>query len=204
MAISEASARKFMVGFFGSLAAGLVTFLVTRPDAISLEEMMNPDAVAELASRFPEDEFVAAAVDWVAKEIEYEPITSDIHFYDHAIRGRSISTPTQTLIKGKGNCLAQAALLTAILRNRLPSDMVYTALGEVMNNGGGGHAWTIVEQSGVWKIADPTCEECSMISGKDPSYISYAYFNDEDVSCLPGTEICVNSRRVLVRRRNGH
>ena len=105
--------------------------------------LINPSAVADIAASLPanEDDFIIAAWEYVASNVQYENFGSILYFTDQGVECDECFTPLEVLAAGESNCVGKSILLTSILRNRIPPDRVYMAVGTLNLNSNGGHAW---------------------------------------------------------------
>ena len=202
--MTEEDTKRLVLGFLGSLTAGGVIYLVTRPSSYSISQLVTPEKVAYIAAELPQgdDDFAQAALKWVSDNIQYQALGSDISFKNGSVLCRGCYTPTSVLAKGAGNCVAQSFLLTSILRNRIDADRVYATLGEVTIDGVGGHAWTSYWRDGGWYILDPTYKEAvgKWMPASHPSYLSQVHVNDIMVHCEEGAKVCVKKCPACLRR----
>ena len=183
------------LSFVASLAAGLVIWAATRKTEYSPNDLVTPERVLTIARSFPQDEegFALAAIGWVRGHIQYKPLSTDITFEDGHIRCSDCIKPLDSLVKGEGNCVTQALLLTSLLRNLFPADRVYTTLGSVSHNGVSGHAWVLLEKDG-WLIMDSTTAR-DFIPVENQSYCPSIYFNDKLIVSEPGEKVCIKASK---------
>lgn len=157
---------------------------------------IDPTAVAYIADSMPDDEgdFIIGSWDWVARNITYDNFGTIMYFSGDGIDCDTCLLPHAVIAAGGSNCVGKAALLTSILRNRLPPDSVYMVVGRLKLNGTGGHAWVRAQHNGVWYTlestimppAQPWVPEDSMSWKYSPD----GYVNDVTFSCFePG--LCV-------------
>ena len=159
-------------------------------------DIIKPQAVSHIASTFPQNEldFVLSCWDFVATEIEYQPIISDVDVLDSIIQcGSGCTNPISVLNAGKANCFGSSILLVSLLRNKLPPERVFMALGELRKNGTGGHAWCIAHpQFGSWYTLEATLDklpENPWVPYPHPLYIDEVLFNDRIIEAQPGVTV---------------
>ena len=193
----ENRSETLALGFFASLAAGAAIYILTKEAVMKLSALVDPQAVAPIAATLPQDEstFIDAALQWVKDKIEYEDASSELNFHDSSVNCNGCFTPLQTLRRARGNCLSQSNLLTSLLRNRIPVDRVYTAVGDVKLNGLGGHAWSVVKIGDIWSILDPTSKSVYIMPYH--VYSAHAHFNDQQRDYARECAVCVNGRYSL-------
>jgi len=182
----------------GSVGVGLATIWLLQPRPalkLALSRLIDVKATRDIANSLPSDEkeFIWAAWHLVGCDIKYKSYGSDFQFFGSTIKGYRIDLPTEVIALGASNCVGKSALLTSILRNRLPASRVYMVIGNLKMDGVGGHAWVLAEIDGKWYRIEAThCPinwtEATNMSG---IYESKAMFNDEELICYDA-ELCVN------------
>ena len=167
--------------------------------------LINPSAVADIAASLPanEDDFIIAAWEYVASNVQYENFGSILYFTDQGVECDECFTPLEVLAAGESNCVGKSILLTSILRNRIPPDRVYMAVGTLNLNSNGGHAWVKCRrQNAIWYVLEPTL----MPSGNPwipEASVAYKYalggiMNDKSFSCSePGLCLAVKKTSCL-------
>lgn len=182
----------------GSLGIGLAALWLIKSRSalqLSLSRLIDIKSTTELANSLPsnEREFIWAAWNLVGCGIDYESFGSDFRFIGSTIKGYRIDLPNEVLALGVSNCVGKAALLTSILRNRLPHSRVYMVVGNLKMDGVGGHAWVMAQTSGKWYRLEAT--HCPINWAEATSlpnmYEALAMFNDEELICYD-SELCVN------------
>lgn len=138
---------------------GAGSFLwVNRP--FPARSLIVPASVQHLTADLPqnEDAFIRGAWARVYDNIGYSGYGSNINLIRDSLTCDGTCTRVgDTLAYGYGNCVSMAALLTSMLRTRLPAERALMAIGTYSKAGmSGGHAWTVVERAGEWYLADPT------------------------------------------------
>ncbi len=120
--------------------------------------LINPNIVAPYALSMPEDEdsFILAAWQEVSDGVQYEGYGTELYLLKDSVKCDKCLLPEFMLQQEhpNGNCVAKSFMLASLLRNRLPPDRVYVALGDVR---GEGHAWVIAQRSdGQWYNIETT------------------------------------------------
>lgn len=196
--MSTSDRERFFVGMMGSLIAGTVLWWVQsrfRPTQFATSALVNPEAVADIAAQLPQDEdaFIMAAWQLVGKGVEYQPYGSEMLFTDSQVLCDPCLLPQEVLKKGAANCVGQSALLASLLRNRLPPERVYMVVGQLANDGVGGHAWVEVARNGDWYLLESTLPP----KGWKPASAAWQYlpqvmFNDLGTAQCAEEKLCVN------------
>ncbi|MDD5511562.1 MAG: hypothetical protein PHI12_12240 [Dehalococcoidales bacterium] len=90
------------------------------------------------------------------------------------------SLPIETLRNRAGDCDCLSILLCSILRNYIPPEKVYCAVGVRINSMGAreGHMFVVVDENGHDRILEATASPWVPVTGK---YNVYAIFNDQYV-----------------------
>lgn len=86
------------------------------------------------------------------------------------------------------NCAVKSFLLASLLRNELPPDHIYVALGNLYNGKAGGHAWVkLILEEGEYYMEStmPTAPPLVPAVAAD-RYEAVHYFNDEKVFAVEG------------------
>jgi hypothetical protein len=196
-------ANKYTKFFLTSLAAGSVLLLLNRTFSYkyyALTDFVNPEAVAPIAETFPEDNssFIRAAWQFVADEVQYDRIPSDISLQKEQARCSRCYTPEEVLTRGYGNCLASSCLLASLLRNKFPPEQVMVVLGEISLDGVGGHAWVEAKNMGTWynmeSTVAPRDEGLLPVAIASEVYHPKAKFNDVGIYCMEEGFCKVNIR----------
>ena len=195
MPATEERAKALYLGFLGSLAAGLLVWNITKGSrTFPTAALVCPDCLASVAQGLPqaEDEFILSAWQF-AGSICYEPVGSHLDFVDSQVKCQHCLLPGEVLARGVANCVGHAAVLASILRNRLPPERVMMAIGDLVTNGVGGHAYVLVERAGAWYVLESTTSP-----GLNPWlpavaatwYQPYILFNDAAIYC-DSPQLCV-------------
>ncbi len=120
-------------------------------------------AVADVLHRDPD--FIGATQEFVNKFTKYA------HEY-----GDYWATPAETLASQTGDCDCLSILLCSILRNYIPAEKVYCAIGLwVYKNESTGHMWVVVG-NGEDRVIESTAPVNSPEQGH---YNLYGIFNDK-------------------------
>jgi len=195
------------LGLAGSLAAGLSVWWIQsrlHKGTYSLADLFSPQRVADIADALPqdEDEFILAAWDLVGREISYSAYGSTIKFFDSSVSCQRCLLPEQVIRRRAANCVGKANLLVSLLRNRLPEDRVYMAIGQLAVDHVGGHAWVTYQgKTGVWYVLEatmppPSCNRNPWIpmAAVSSTYIPDAFVNDLGLICMD-EEICLDVKK---------
>lgn len=179
----------------GSLTLGLIVLAAPRKSWLPTSRLIDPGAASGLAQGLPQDEdsFILAAWKMVANDIQYRGYSSSLNFAEDRVQCQRCLLPQQVLKSRQANCVGKSALLTSILRNRLPPERVYAALGSVNNNGFGGHAWVNVQRSdGGWYLLETTMPVTGWRSlpSASTAYRTEAMVNDQGLVCY-SPEFCL-------------
>lgn len=179
----------------GLVAAGTFSLLKRRHNGFKsfpIDSLVDPEIVSDLAQRMDAagpDEFLMEAWDYVGRTLPYEPVSSQLTFVNGSIvECESCYLPSETLVRGKGNCVAKSALLASLLRNRFPPEDVVIGVGDLILDDVGGHAWVELWRNGEWNIIESTKPAGNMVSadGQRGIYVPYAFINDRTINCMDG------------------
>lgn len=167
---------------------------------LPLSDIVNPSSVASLAhhlSASTEEEFVVKAWRIAGEEIRYEPVGSSLVFTDHSVLCKKCLIPSAVLARGIANCVGKSALLASLMRNRIPSERVVLAIGELRTNSGGGHAWVLYKRAdGDWYVLEATRPPSTWVKASSMAavYVPEVVFNDKTYTCdNPSLCITVNA-----------
>lgn len=174
-----------------ALAIAKIAPLIAGKVQFPVEGFFEPQKVKWIADQLPdddEDEFILSAWDFVAREIDYEPVGSDIDFVDGDIVCDGCYSVQETLNRELGNCVGKSALLSSILLNKLAPDRVYMAVGHYRNGRSFGHAWVELERNGGTYLIEatqpPSAMPWTLVSSNASTYVPYATFSQERFDCL--------------------
>ena len=187
--------ERFFLGVTTSLMAGLfIVWMQSRvqPPRYSTDMMIDAQSVAKIAAQMPaeEDQFILSAWDWVGRDIQYQAYGSLIEFWDSTVYCERCLLPRDVLKRGRANCVGKSLLLASLLRNRLPAERVYLAIGDL--TGIGGHAWVSAQRhDGQWYILEATKPPRRWVTQTEIAsrYIPEAYVNDVSLLCA-SEDIC--------------
>lgn len=181
------------------LATGFIIWvsrpLFNRYGVFARSALIDPESVADVAASLPQDEdsFILSAWDLVGQQIQYSNYGSILYFSGDVVKCQRCLLASEVLNLKRGNCVAKATLLTSLLRNRLPANRVYMAVGWARLDGLGGHAWCEVERNGTWYILESTMPPPAMpwvpADAMSKVYIPQALVNDQDLVCY-SSEVC--------------
>jgi transglutaminase-like putative cysteine protease len=141
----------------------------------SIRDLVQPHdpLVMELADVVSQDpDFIEAAQEFVDSFTTYEEEIGDYWAY-----------PWETLALRAGDCDDKAILLCSILRNYIPAEKVFCAIGTWTRNGNpGGHMWLVTQGNRKDRTIEATAPP-----GRTPSgtYRLSAIFNDEYAFAYP-------------------
>jgi hypothetical protein len=161
--MAENQPGKFL-GFMSLVGLGLAFWnVIPHLETYNPSDFFQPGAVASIANSLPmeEDKFVIAAWEWVAQQIPYEPIGSQMNFTHGQIECMDCFLPLQSLERDEGNCVAKSALLASILANRIALNRIHIMVGKYTGGGGitnkgGGHAWVELYREGNYYLLEST------------------------------------------------
>ncbi len=191
--------NKWLLGLvFAVGGVALVKHLYNGNVLLLRSSLVQPSAVAKLAGELDigdEDAFIFNSWLYVATKIHYSGYSSMVSFINNLISCQKCILPGATLSHRSGNCVAKAALLVSLLRNRIPASRVNLVMGELNKNGVGGHAWCQIERNGQWYILESTRVpdiNNPWLPAPQKEYIPSVYFNDDDsgLVCLD-KKLCV-------------
>ena len=144
----------------------------------SIRQLVQPDdpLVRDIARRLVQaDDFIAAVQDFVHAFTTYRPETGDYW-----------RTPSETLAREAGDCDDSAILTCSLLRNYLPPEDVFCAVGLWIGiPDSGGHMWVITRGDGDGdndRIIETTASSRRPLRG---SYVLMAIFNDAYAFATP-------------------
>lgn len=162
-----------------------------------LTDFITPDAleVVELYNQITENldnatDRITACWQWVASRVKYVKFVKGKIWVNGktSVQGDFWSLPELTIRTQVGNCAVKSFLLTSLLRNELPPDQVYCALGNLYNGKPGGHAWVALRHQGeecVMESTQPTAP--AMVPASTAKrYEPVHYFNDVQVYAVEG------------------
>jgi len=166
-------------------------------EAIWLTSYITPNAleVKNLYSQITQgivgrDDKILALWDWVANNIKY------VKFVKGQLRINNLTSiqndywqmPSMCIQTGVGNCANKTFLLTSLLRGELLEHEVSAVLGNLRQPGEGGHAWVELRYQGEPYIVETTRADMPPFvpSSKATIYEPVIYFNDKEVSYVPG------------------
>jgi transglutaminase-like putative cysteine protease len=133
---------------------------------------------------------ITACWKWVACMVRYVPFVRG----KLMINGKSSvqddfwASPSMTIHTKVGNCATKSFLLTSLLRNELPPDQIYCAMGNLYNGKPGGHAWVALklpDGEQVMETTIPTAPPMVPVS-MAKRYEPVHYFNDISVYAVQG------------------
>jgi len=170
-----------------------------------LTDFITPEAsdVQELYSKLTKgiydvDKKIAACWHWVANQVKYVYFVKGkiwvggtgerTSFREVSVQGDLWTMPSMTIQTKVGNCAVKSFLLTSLLRNALPPNQVYCALGNLYNGKPGGHAWVAIKQLGQEYISESTTPNVPVMVPADTAkrYEAVHYFNDKEVLAVEG------------------
>ena len=138
----------------------------------SIRDLVQPDdsEVREIALVLVQaDDFVAAAQDFVDSFTTYQREVGDFW-----------TTPAEMLKARAGDCDDKAILLCSILRNYIPAEDVFCAIGVL---DGDGHMWCVTKgETEEDRVIEATASSSKSTRGK---YKLYAIFNDKYAFSYP-------------------
>ena len=142
----------------------------------SIRDLVRPNDpyVKEVAAVLIEaPDFVTASQDFVAEFTVYKEEVGDYWGY-----------PFETLAFRAGDCDDLAILLCSILRNHIPADAVFCAIGTKTERGKDeGHMWVVAKnKDGKDRIIEATAPSTKKVTG---IYKVSALFNDEHAFATP-------------------
>ncbi|MDM7999977.1 MAG: hypothetical protein QUS33_08255 [Dehalococcoidia bacterium] len=202
----EISKKQMVMAGLGAVTALAVALAKIAPLMVAAKTQFpaagffEPEKVKWIADQLPddsEDEFILAAWDFVARDITYEPVGSDIDFVDGMVYCDSCYSVQQTLNRQMGNCVSKSALLASILLNRLAPDRVWMAVGNFGTGRVAGHAWVQIERGGKVYIIETTAPPPAYPwkeASASPSYQPYAVFCQQEFDCL-NHSFCLEASR---------
>jgi len=194
----------------GILVGGTVIYLVTRPNEAQypITEFISAGAVSHIADQLPQDEesFILSAWKIASESVKYKPFGSILEFKDSTVGCQNCLLPNQMLRmkQPKSNCVGKSVLLTSLLRNRLPAERVYMAVGTAhFPPRPGGHAWVVVDRHGDWKLLETTVPLAAnpwrSAAELQQHYRAEAFVNDSGLFCATGSDLCLHTARIQVQ-----
>ena len=189
-------ANQWLVIFSAGLASGIALLaLQPRFATYNISKFIDVDAVAGIADSLPDDRdaFILSAWEIAGGDIEYSAYGSILHFWNDMVSCKNCMLPAQALRQEKANCVGKSQVLVSLLRNRMPPDEVYMAIGGLNLDGIGGHSWVVVKRQGEWYLLEatipPPARPWIPTSALASSYVAEAYVNDTGLFCFDN-EIC--------------
>lgn len=170
-------------GFFGEVRR--LTDWIT-PEALEVQNLYKQltAGISDTLSR------ITACWKWVAGQVKYVNFVKGKLWINGKVSAQDdLWTMPETTIRTRvGNCAVKSFLLTSLLRNELPPDQVYCALGNLYNEDPGGHAWLNVRLDGEEYTMESTTDKVPPLI---PSHLTDRYepvhfFNDEQVLAIEG------------------
>lgn len=101
-------------------------------------------------------------------------------------------SPAQATQSPKLNCANRAFLLASLLRQEMPPEDVWVAMGNLNVDGQDGHAWDMIKLYGEQYMLEPTSSkvEASLIPiDLASTYEDVLYFNDFEVRAIPERKV---------------
>jgi hypothetical protein len=124
---------------------------------------------------------ITACWKWVACDVKYVPFVRGKLMLNgkSSVQDDFWASPSMTIHTRIGNCATKSFLLASLLRNEMPAEQVYCAMGNLYNGKPGGHAWVALEmpEEQVMETTVPTAPSmvpASMAKRYEPVH----YFND--------------------------
>lgn len=194
--------NRLAVGSFVAFFTGfIVVHLVAAAsyETFTFAVFIDPGSVADIAAQMPqgEDEFILASWNYVGSGIKYSNYGSLIKITSSAVECNRCLLATEVLKARLGNCVGKAILLTSILRNRIPPERIYMALGQYFRNypssDSEGHAWVDILRGNTWDLMESTLPPPAnpwKPAEEMPQYVPEAFLNDQSRVCL-SEELCV-------------
>jgi len=98
---------------------------------------------------------------------------------------------TFTSAGGKLNCFNKSTLLASLLRQELPPENVWVCLNNVNVDGIDGHAVTYLRLGDdyILETTNPGIKNPFMPASSGDIYEAVAWFNDQQVVCIPGSQL---------------
>jgi len=156
------------------------------PDALEVQELFKEITAGIENTR----DRLTACWQWVASQIKYVRFVTGKTWIGGktSVQQDLWLDPTTTIQVGKGNCAVKSFLLASLLRNELPSDHVYVALGNLYNGSAGGHAWIkLVLDDGEYYMESTMPTAPPMVPATSAQrYEAVHFFNDEKVLAVEG------------------
>jgi len=142
------------------------------------------------------EEIALAAWQWVANNVRYVPFVKA----DLVVEGKASkqidfwADPSLTIHTKVGNCANKSFLLASLLRNLMNENNVNVVFGNLCQRGKcGGHAWVEVQGQNGPLIMESTRNDIPPFIPADglDIYEPVMYFNDKQVSAIPGRTLLV-------------
>ena len=146
-------------------------YIEHNDSCIPLENFIQTDnpVIEGIASGLATDDFIYAAHQWVSSHVSY-PAVGAADWY----------LPTEVISRQQAGCFGTSVLTASLIRQVLPPDRVYVAIGYCQ---GSGHAWVMVK-NGTWQILETTHADHFEKSGE--LYKPILMFNDSKILGKPG------------------
>jgi transglutaminase-like putative cysteine protease len=162
-----------------------------------LTDFITPDAleVQELHKKLTEGmnnsiDKITACWKWVASQVKYvEFVRGRLWIGNKVSVQNDLWPPPETTIRTRvGNCAVKSFLLASLIRNELPPDQVYCALGNLYNGKPGGHAWVSLNLAGQEYVMESTTPTAPPLvpASMAKRYEAVHYFNDSEVFAVEG------------------
>ena len=169
--------------FFGEVRR--LTDFIT-PDALEVQDLYE-----ELTQGIKDStERISACWQWVASKVKYVKFVRGKVWINgkSSVQNDLWTMPEMTVRTLVGNCAVKSFLLASLLRNELPADQVYCALGNLYNGKPGGHAWINLKLDGEDYIMESTTPKAPAMVASHlvERYEAVHFFNDEKVLAVEG------------------
>jgi hypothetical protein len=132
---------------------------------------------------------ITACWQWVASRVRYvEFVRGKLSINGKTSVQNDLWPMPETTIQTRiGNCAVKSFLLVSLLRNELPPDQVYCALGNLYNGKPGGHAWVTLKLPVEYVMESTTPAAPPMVPASIAKrYEAVHYFNDTKVYAVEG------------------
>jgi len=127
----------FMIAAAGALSAFIVQYATRswpqKTATMALSQLINAASVSDIADELDTgtpDDFILNSWNYVGSDITYSYYGSILHFRGAIVHCQKCLLPSQVISIGEANCVGKSVLLTSILRNRIPSNSIYTVIGK--------------------------------------------------------------------------